>query len=145
MLVCDDKIAIIGGFNIAPEYLTGDGINKGWRDLGVELTGRLVHGLANAFDDMASLERRYNSNFTSTARSHPLAAQIDGWSSVSGGSVYASFVAAQLRLDAGARTNTFEDLITSGWVKLGTRQLGGVAAFSYLWGYAPVMDPIRFN
>jgi len=89
---------------------------------------------------MASLERRYNSNFTSTARSHPLAAQIDGWSSVSGGSVYASFVAAQLRLDAGARTNTFEDLITSGWVKLGTRQLGGVAAFSYLWGYAPVMQ-----
>jgi len=52
LLVCDDKIAIIGGFNIAPEYLTGDGINKGWRDLGVELTGRLVHGLANAFDDM---------------------------------------------------------------------------------------------
>lgn len=89
---------------------------------------------------MASLERRYNSNNLIFAQSHPLAAQIDGWSSVSGGSVYASFVAAQLKVDNGGRTNTFEDLITSRWVRLGTRQLGGVAAFSYLWGYAPVMQ-----
>lgn len=52
LLVCDDKVAIIGGFNIATEYLAGDGISKGWRDLGVELKGRLVHGLVLAFDNM---------------------------------------------------------------------------------------------
>ncbi len=50
MLVCDEQIAFIGGFNIASEY-EGDGVTKGWRDLGLQLTGPLVHELAAAFDD----------------------------------------------------------------------------------------------
>lgn len=47
--VCDDQIAFTGGFNIAPEY-EGDGIIKGWRDLGMEITGPLVAELAETFD-----------------------------------------------------------------------------------------------
>ena len=50
LLVCDDKVAFIGGCNIAPEY-QGDGITMGWRDLGLSITGRLVGELAVTFDD----------------------------------------------------------------------------------------------
>lgn len=55
LLVCDDAIAFIGGFNIATEY-TGDGITQGWRDLGLRLSGNaLVRELSRAFDDMFAL------------------------------------------------------------------------------------------
>jgi cardiolipin synthase len=33
LLVVDDETAFVGGFNIAPEYV-GDGVTRGWRDLG---------------------------------------------------------------------------------------------------------------
>jgi cardiolipin synthase len=50
MLVCDDAVAFIGGFNIADEY-HGDGVTHGWRDLGLEIRGgRLVRALAQSFD-----------------------------------------------------------------------------------------------
>lgn len=49
LLVCDDLVAFIGGFNIANHY-RGDGIVHGWRDLGVQLTGALVLELAASFD-----------------------------------------------------------------------------------------------
>jgi cardiolipin synthase len=49
MLVVDDKRAIVGGFNIAPEY-EGDGVERGWRDLGIELDGAVARGLAASFD-----------------------------------------------------------------------------------------------
>jgi cardiolipin synthase len=52
MLASDETLAIVGGFNIGPEYLSGDGIAKGWRDLGMEVRGPMVHGLVAAFDDM---------------------------------------------------------------------------------------------
>ena len=48
-LICGDKIAIVGGFNIAPEY-EGDGVTRGWRDLGLSLTGPLAQKLAENFD-----------------------------------------------------------------------------------------------
>ena len=51
MLVCDDESAIIGGFNIGPSY-TGDGVTRGWRDLGLALCGTLAQELALAFDEM---------------------------------------------------------------------------------------------
>ena len=35
ILVCDNALAFIGGFNIAAEY-QGDGITSGWRDLGMK-------------------------------------------------------------------------------------------------------------
>ena len=50
MLVCDDTVAFIGGFNIADEY-HGDGVVHGWRDLGIEIRGgKLVQSLATSFD-----------------------------------------------------------------------------------------------
>jgi cardiolipin synthase len=49
MLVCDEQVAFIGGFNIAPEY-NGDGITTGWRDLGMEIHGPLAAELAESFD-----------------------------------------------------------------------------------------------
>lgn len=51
LLVCDDRVAFIGGFNIAPEY-EGDGVTRGWRDLGLKLEGPLAAELALSFDDM---------------------------------------------------------------------------------------------
>lgn len=49
MLVCDRASAFIGGFNVADEY-RGDGVNQGWRDLGLQITGEPVKELAESFD-----------------------------------------------------------------------------------------------
>jgi cardiolipin synthase len=49
ILVCDERVAFIGGFNIAPEY-EGDGVTDGWHDLGMEVGGALAGELAEAFD-----------------------------------------------------------------------------------------------
>lgn len=54
LLVCDDAVAFIGGFNIAPEY-EGDGVTRGWRDLGLRLEGPLAVQLAASFDEMFML------------------------------------------------------------------------------------------
>jgi len=51
ILVCDDSVAFIGGFNIAGEY-EGDGVQSGWRDLGMSIRGLLARELAEAFDEM---------------------------------------------------------------------------------------------
>ena len=51
VLVCDERLAFVGGFNIAPEY-QGDGVTRGWCDFGVSVTGPLVEQLAAAFDEM---------------------------------------------------------------------------------------------
>lgn len=53
LVVCDDRVALVGGFNVAPEY-EGDGITRGWRDLGVLIEGpvaaELVRGFTLMFD-----------------------------------------------------------------------------------------------
>lgn len=51
LLVCDSETAIIGGFNIATEY-QGDGIQTGWRDIGVLLRGPIVHSLEQSFTQL---------------------------------------------------------------------------------------------
>jgi cardiolipin synthase A/B len=51
LLVCDERIAFVGGFNIAPEY-EGDGVHSGWRDLGLRLEGPLAGELAASFEEM---------------------------------------------------------------------------------------------
>jgi cardiolipin synthase len=51
LLVCDDRVAFAGGFNIAPEY-EGDGVTRGWCDFGLRVTGPLVEELRAAFDEM---------------------------------------------------------------------------------------------
>ena len=49
LLVCDDVVAFIGGYNIARHY-RGDGVVHGWRDLGLQITGAAVLELAATFD-----------------------------------------------------------------------------------------------
>lgn len=51
LLVVDGEKAIVGGFNVAKEYY-GDGIKKGWRDLGLQLTGPLAAALEGSFAEM---------------------------------------------------------------------------------------------
>jgi len=51
LLVCDGRVAFIGGFNLAPEY-EGDGVTAGWCDVGLKLHGDLVPQLQASFDDM---------------------------------------------------------------------------------------------
>ncbi len=41
LLVCDERMAFVGGFNISPEY-EGDGITDGWCDVGLKIEGPLV-------------------------------------------------------------------------------------------------------
>ena len=49
MLICDQATAFIGGFNIAEAY-NGDGISKGWRDLGLQIHGAPVAHLTASFE-----------------------------------------------------------------------------------------------
>jgi cardiolipin synthase len=55
LLVCDDATAFIGGFNISDEY-DGDGVTRGWCDLGVRVEHRdLAEALAKSFDELFAL------------------------------------------------------------------------------------------
>jgi cardiolipin synthase len=54
LVLCDDSVAFVGGFNIAPEY-EGDGIKRGWFDLGLQIEGSLAAELAESFDEMFAL------------------------------------------------------------------------------------------
>jgi cardiolipin synthase A/B len=63
ILVCDEKNAFIGGYNIAPEY-QGDGVTHGWRDLGMQVTGPLARELARSFDDIFLLADFQHKRFT---------------------------------------------------------------------------------
>ncbi len=51
LLVCDECVAFVGGFNIAPEY-EGDGVKCGWCDIGLKMQGPLAAELARTFEDM---------------------------------------------------------------------------------------------
>jgi cardiolipin synthase len=51
LLVCDDHVAFLGGYNIAPNY-EGDGVGRGWRDVAVRTTGPLAAMLGATFDRM---------------------------------------------------------------------------------------------
>ncbi|MCC5868425.1 MAG: phosphatidylserine/phosphatidylglycerophosphate/cardiolipin synthase family protein [Gammaproteobacteria bacterium] len=53
-VTCDNAVAIIGGFNIADEY-AGDGVTRGWRDLGVALEGAVVTQLVHAFESLYAM------------------------------------------------------------------------------------------
>jgi cardiolipin synthase len=54
LLACDGEHAVVGGFNIGPEY-AGDGVNKGWCDTGVYVGGPVVAQLEASFDAMCRL------------------------------------------------------------------------------------------
>jgi cardiolipin synthase len=54
LLAIDGEHAVVGGFNIAPEY-AGDGVRRGWFDSGVYVGGPVVHSLEQSFDAMFEL------------------------------------------------------------------------------------------
>jgi cardiolipin synthase A/B len=52
LLICDERVVVIGGFNISPDY-EGDGIRRGWCDVGLRIEGPpLAKQLASSFDEM---------------------------------------------------------------------------------------------
>lgn len=51
LLACDERVAFVGGFNIAPDY-EGDGVTDGWCDVGLKIEGPLAAQLAASFDEM---------------------------------------------------------------------------------------------
>jgi len=51
LLVCDGRVAFVGGFNIASEY-EGDGVKSGWCDVGLKIEGALVSELEPSFEEM---------------------------------------------------------------------------------------------
>jgi cardiolipin synthase A/B len=54
LLVVDGVVAVVGGFNIGPEY-AGDGVTRGWCDSGLVIHGPVALELAQSFDVMYSL------------------------------------------------------------------------------------------
>lgn len=48
LLTCDGETGFVGGFNIAPDY-AGDGVTRGWRDLGLKIRGPAVEVLEESF------------------------------------------------------------------------------------------------
>lgn len=68
LLVCDDDLAFVGGFNVAPEY-EGNGVTRGWRDVGLLLTGPLALNLAAAFDAQYERADTEHQTFTRFRRS----------------------------------------------------------------------------
>lgn len=110
----------------------------------VAVSGGGARAARMAAHTLAAVEHRYNEVCQPGAGERPLAGRIDAWSGISGGSVYASFVAMQLLRDQGSRSNTFARLVSDGRARWGTQRLGGIAALYYLWpgniGYGPVMQ-----
>jgi cardiolipin synthase len=55
LLICDESAIFIGGFNIADEY-DGDGVTRGWCDLGVQIENpTLARELAVSFEELFML------------------------------------------------------------------------------------------
>jgi cardiolipin synthase len=55
LLICDESAIFIGGFNIADEY-DGDGVTRGWCDLGVQIeNSTLARELAASFEELFAL------------------------------------------------------------------------------------------
>lgn len=54
IMVCDEAVAFITSSNIGPQY-DGDGVEAGWRDLGLHVRGAMAGKLAAAFDEMFGL------------------------------------------------------------------------------------------
>jgi cardiolipin synthase len=67
-VICDERVAVVGGFNIGPEY-QGDGITKGWHDLGMIVPANIAAELALSFDALWSMADYRHHLFTRLRRS----------------------------------------------------------------------------
>jgi cardiolipin synthase len=78
-VICDELAAIVGGFNIGPEY-QGDGVNKGWHDLGMVVPASIARELALSFDALWSMADYRHHLFTRLRRSaiQRIASTADG-------------------------------------------------------------------
>ena len=55
LLLCDDVVVFLGGFNIADEY-DGDGVTRGWCDIGMRIENpALAVELVKSFDELSAL------------------------------------------------------------------------------------------
>ena len=55
LLICDENIIFIGGFNVADEY-DGDGVIRGWYDLGIRIENQVLAGeLAGSFEGLFAM------------------------------------------------------------------------------------------
>jgi cardiolipin synthase len=55
LLICDDSVIFLGGFNLADEY-DGDGVTHGWCDLGIQIEDpALAQKLTVSFDGLFKL------------------------------------------------------------------------------------------
>ena len=55
LMVCDESVIFIGGFNVADEY-DGDGVTRGWCDLGLRVEDpALAMELAHSFEELFEL------------------------------------------------------------------------------------------
>lgn len=79
LLVIDENLAFVGGFNVAPEY-QGDGIHKGWHDLGLQVPPSLSRELAASFDRMFALADYRHRRLTRFRRSQlaKISSTLDG-------------------------------------------------------------------
>ena len=69
LLVCDGRVAFVGGFNIATEY-EGDGVISGWCDVGLKIEGALVAQLESSFDEMFERAEFRHKRFMRWRKSH---------------------------------------------------------------------------
>jgi cardiolipin synthase len=69
LLVCDERVAFVGGFNISHEY-DGDGVSCGWCDVGLKIEGPLAAELASSFYDMFGLADFKHKRFIRLRRSN---------------------------------------------------------------------------
>jgi len=78
-LIIDERIAYVGGFNVAPEY-QGDGLTRGWHDLGLQVPEPVARALADSFDVMFALADYKHRRLARYRRSQvaKLADAIDG-------------------------------------------------------------------
>jgi cardiolipin synthase len=69
LLVCDGRVAFVGGFNIATEY-EGDGVKSGWCDVGLKIEGVLVAQLESSFEEMFGRADFRHKRFMPLRKSH---------------------------------------------------------------------------
>jgi cardiolipin synthase len=63
LLVCDGRVAFVGGFNIATEY-EGDGVKSGWCDVGLKIEGKIAARLELSFEEMFARAELKHKRFT---------------------------------------------------------------------------------